>query len=84
MREVLLLRWSQAGLVLCGLVLIAIGSGVHIPLLATLVGIVLTAAAAGVIYEGKLLRRGEGDGLFALLLPIAGGLSGVYVLAAGV
>jgi hypothetical protein len=80
MREVLLLRWSQAGIVLCGLALIAVGSGVRVPALAMLVAVALSGAVAGVIYEGKLHRRGEGEGLLAVLLPLIGGMSGVYAL----
>lgn len=84
MREILLLRWSQAGIVLCGLALIAAGSGVHVPLLTALLGIALSGAIAGVIYESKLRRRGEGDGLLAIVLPVIGGMSGVYALLTGV
>ena len=84
MREELLLRWSQAGIVLCGLALIAVGSGVHVPLLTALLGVALSGAIAGVIYEGKLRRRGEGDGLFAMVLPVIAGMSGLYALLTGV
>ncbi len=82
MREVLLLRWSQAGIVLCGLALIAIGSGLQVPSLTALVAVALSGVVAGIIYEGKLLRRGEGEGLRAIVLPLVGGMSGVYALVA--
>jgi hypothetical protein len=82
MREILLLRWSQAGIVLCGLALIAIGSGLQVPLLTALVAVALSGAVAGIIYEGKLLHRGEGEGLLAIVLPLVGGMSGVYALVA--
>lgn len=84
MREIMLLRWSQAGIVLCGLALIAVGSGIRIPSLTTLVVIALSGVVAGVIYESKLHRRGEGEGLLAVLLPLIGGMSGVYALVASV
>lgn len=84
MREVLLLRWSQIGIVLCGLALIAIGIGLPVPSLAMLVGIALSAIGAGLVYELMLNRRGEGDGAMAMLLPLAGGLSGVYALMTAV
>lgn len=84
MREILLLRWSQTGIVLCGLALIAIGSGVHVPLLAALVGIALGGVGAGLIYEGMQRRRGAGDGPLAFMLPLVGGMSGVYALLAGI
>src|SRR5690606_20325541 len=84
MREVLLLRWSQIGIVLCGLALIAIGIGLPVPSLAMLLGIALSAIGAGLVYELMLNRRGEGDGAMAMLLPLAGGLSGVYALMTAV
>lgn len=80
MREILLLRWSQAGIVVCGLALIAIGSGVRVPALAMLIVVALSGVVAGVIYEGKLYRRGEGEGMRSVLLPLIGGMSGVYAL----
>lgn len=82
MREIMLLRWSQTGIVLCGLALIAVGSGVRIPSLTTLVVLALSGVVAGLIYEGKLHRRGESEGLLAVMLPLVGGMSGVYALVA--
>ncbi len=82
MREILLLRWSQIGIVVCGLALIAIGSGVRVPALAMLIVVALSSVVAGLIYEGKLHRRGEGEGFVAALLPLIGGMSGVYAALA--
>lgn len=80
-REIILLRWSQLGLLLCGLLLIMIGVGVQAPWLRTLMQLAISGAIAGVIYENRLRRRGESDGV-AMLLPFVGGLSGVAALIA--
>lgn len=82
LRADLLLRWSQAGIVLCGLALIAIGSGRSVPWLAAILTVALSGVVAGLIYEVQQRRRGAGDGAFAVLLPLAGGVSGIYALMA--
>ena len=82
MQDVFLLRWSQAGLLLCGLLLILIGAGVRTAALPSLLALALTGVAAGILHEHKARRRGEGDGFAALLLPIAGGMSGTFALFA--
>ncbi|HEY3700423.1 MAG TPA: hypothetical protein VGK97_13890 [Spongiibacteraceae bacterium] len=76
-----MLRWSQTGMLLCGLLLIMIGIGVQAPWLRMLTQLALSGAIAGMIYENRLRRRGESDGV-AILLPLAGGLSGVFALIA--
>jgi uncharacterized protein YcfJ len=73
-RETLLLRGCQIGIVISGLLLILIGIGVH----AAVIGV--WGAISGLIYENKRRRRGEGDSVVAILLPIAGALSGTFVL----
>ncbi len=80
MHEVLLLRWCQAGIILCGILLILIGSGVQIRWLHAAVLVVASGVIAGLLYEGRRRLRGEGDGLVAMLLPLAGGLSGMFAL----
>lgn len=81
MRETFLLRWSQTGMLLCGLLLIMIGVGVQAPWLSTLTQLAISGAIAGMIYEQRLRQRGESDGV-AMLLPLASGLSGVFALIA--
>ena len=78
MSPILLLRWSQTGLILCGLLLIATGSGVQLPWLSALIPLALTGAIAGVIHEGQLWRRGESQEWLPLLLPVVGGFSGAF------
>ena len=80
-REIVLLRWSQTSVLLCGLLLIMIGAGVQAPWLRTLTQLAIGAAIAGMIYENRLRQRGESDGV-AMLLPLAGGLSGMFALIA--
>lgn len=80
-REILLLRWSQIGMLMCGLLLIMIGIGVQAPWLSTLTLLGIAGAIAGMIYESRLHRRGESNGA-AILLPLVGGLSGVFALLA--
>lgn len=81
MSETVLLRWSQIGMLLCGLLLIMIGVGVQAPWLRTLTQLAISGAIAGLIYENRLRRRGESEGA-AILLPLVGGLSGVFALIA--
>jgi hypothetical protein len=80
-REIVLLRWSQIGMLLCGLLLIMIGVGVQAPWLRTLTHLAISGAVAGMIYENRLRQRGESSGV-AILLPLAGGFSGVFALIA--
>jgi hypothetical protein len=83
MQDIFLLRWSQAGLLLCGLLLILIGAGVRtasLPSFPSLLALAFTGVAAGIAYEHKLRQRGEGEGMASLLLPIAGGMSGAFAL----
>ncbi len=80
-RETLLLRWSQLGVMLCGLLLIMIGLGIPAMWLRTPLLLVFTGAAAGLIYEHRLCQREESDG-FAALLPTASGVFGLFALMA--
>jgi hypothetical protein len=82
-RETVLLRWSQLGVLMCGLLLIMIGVGIHAPWLRTWLLLALSGAIAGLIYEHRLRQRGEGDSI-AILLPLASGLSGMLALVAAV
>jgi hypothetical protein len=79
-RETLLLRGCQIGIVISGLLLILIGIGVHAAWLQALAVIGVSGAISGLIYENKRRRRGEGDSVVAILLPLAGALSGTFVL----
>jgi hypothetical protein len=79
-RETLLLRGCQIGIVISGLLLILIGIGVHAAWLQGVAVIGVSGAISGLIYENKRRRRGEGDSVVAILLPIAGALSGTFVL----
>ncbi len=83
LREIILLRWSQIGMLLCGLLLIMIGAGIHAAWLRTWLQLALSGAIAGLIYEHRLRQRGEGDGI-AILLPLVSGLSGMLALVAAV
>ena len=82
-REILLLRWSQLGVLLCGLLLIMIGAGIHAVWLRTWLELALSGAVAGLVYEQRLRQRGEGDGL-AVLLPLASGAAGMLALLTAV
>ena len=82
-REVMLLRWSQFGMLLCGLLLIMIGIGIHAAWLRTPLLLVFSGALAGLIYEHRLCQRDESDG-FAALLPTASGVFGLFALMTGV
>lgn len=84
MQDIFLLRWSQAGLLLCGLLLILIGVGVRVTSLPSLLALAFTGIAAGILYEHKLRQRGESEGVLPLLLPIAGGMSGALALLVSV
>lgn len=80
MREILLLRWCQASVLLCGVLLIAIGSGVAQPWLPMLVLLALSGTLTGALYEKMRRVRGESEGFVPLLLPALGGISGAFVL----
>ena len=80
MREMLLLRWCQASVILCGVLLIAIGSGVARPWLPLLVLLALSGTLTGALHEKMRRVRGESEGLVPLLLPALGGVSGAFVL----
>ena len=82
MRDVLLLRWCQVSIVLCGLLFIAIGSGVTLPWLPPLALLSLSGALAGALYEKSQRGRGESEGMLPLLLPAIGGVSGTFALLA--
>lgn len=75
----MLLRWSQISIVLCGLLLIMIGVGIHALWLRTSLLLALSGAIAGLIYELRLRQRGESDG-FAALLPVVSAISGIVAL----
>jgi hypothetical protein len=79
LREIALLRWSQFGVLLCGLLLIMIGVGIHATWLRTSLLLVFSGAIAGLIYEHLLCLRGESDG-FAAVLPTASGVLGMFAL----
>jgi len=83
LREIVLLRWSQFGMLLCGLLLIMIGAGIHAAWLRTPLLLVFSGALAGLIYEHRLCEREESDG-FAALLPTASGVLGVFALMTAV
>ncbi|HET8711072.1 MAG TPA: hypothetical protein VFM32_06840 [Spongiibacteraceae bacterium] len=78
-REIVLLRWSQLGALLCGLLLIMIGVGIQAPWLRACLQLALTGTMAGLFYEHRLRQRGESDG-FAALLPVASGVSSLLAL----
>lgn len=82
MREMLLLRWCQISVALCGLFFIVIGSGVALPWLPPLGVLALSGALAGAIHESRLWRRGESSGAVALVLPLLGGVTGTFALLA--
>lgn len=82
-QEVVLLRWSQFGMLLCGLLLIMIGVGIHAAWLRTPLLLVFTGAVAGLLYEHRLCQREESDG-FAALLPTASGVLGMFALMTAV
>ena len=84
MRDILLLRWCQASIVLCGVLFIAIGSGIAQPWLPLLALLALSGALAGAIHESRQWRRGESSGALSLLLPLIGGASGTFALLAHV
>lgn len=82
MKDTLLLRTCQLGIAVGGILLILSGYGIHtgwlrLPALATLAG-----AIAGLCYEGRRSRRGEGEGILALMLPMVGVISGIFALVA--
>jgi hypothetical protein len=79
-KEALLLRSCQAGILISGTLLILIGIGVHAAWLQALALIGVSGAISGLIYENNRRRRGEGDGIVAVLLPLAGVLSGAFAL----
>lgn len=79
MKATLLLRGSQFSLVIGGLLLILIGSGIHTEWIRPLVFATIVGGIVGFIYEAQLRRRGEGDDIVALLLPAAGMVSGIFV-----
>jgi crotonobetainyl-CoA:carnitine CoA-transferase CaiB-like acyl-CoA transferase len=84
MKDTLLLRSCQLGIAVGGILLILSGYGIHtgwlrLPAFATLVG-----AVAGLCYESRRTRRGEGEGIQALMLPVAGVVSGIFALVANV
>ncbi len=83
LHEIVLLRWSQLGVLLCGLLLIMIGVGIHAPWLRTCLQLAVTGAVAGLVYERLLRQRGESDGA-ALWLPLASGVSGMAALLTAV
>jgi len=82
-REIMLLRWSQLGGLLCGLLLILIGAGIQMIWLRTSLLLALSGAIAGVLYEHRLRQRGETDGV-AALLPVASGVSSLLALVVAV
>ncbi len=82
-REIVLLRWSQFGMLLCGLLLIMIGAGIRATWLHTPLLLVFSATLAGLIYEHRLCQRNESDG-FAALLPTASGVLGIFVLTTAI
>ncbi len=82
-REIMLLRWSQLGGLLCGLLLILIGVGIQMIWLRTSLLLALSGAMAGLLYEHRLRQRGETDGV-AALLPVASGVSSLLALVVAV
>lgn len=82
-REIMLLRWSQLGILLSGLLLIMIGIGVQTIWLRTSLLLALSGAIAGLFYEHRLRQRGESDGV-AALLPVASGVSSLLALVVAV
>lgn len=82
-KEMMLLRWSQGGVLLCGLLLVMIGAGINPPWLRTCLQLALSGAVAGLIYEHRLRQRGESDGI-AALLPVVSGVSGMLALITAV
>lgn len=82
MKDTLLLRICQLGIAVGGILLILSGYGIHtgwlrLPALATLAG-----AIAGLCHESRRSRRGEGEGMLALMLPMVGVVSGIFALMA--
>lgn len=77
--EIILLRWSQFGMLLCGLLLIMVGVGIRATWLHTPFLLVFSGVVAGLIYEHRLCQRDESDG-FAALLPSASGVMGMFAL----
>lgn len=82
MKEALLLRASQASLVIGGVLLILIGSGVDAESMRSLAFATIVGGIAGLIRQEWIERRGAGDDIAGLLLPAAGMMSGVFVLIA--
>jgi hypothetical protein len=77
-KATLLLRSCQLGILAAGILLIAIGCGLHAGWVRALVLLLATAAATGLFYENRRSHRGEGP--IALALPVAGALSGIFAL----
>jgi hypothetical protein len=82
MKAALLLRSSQASLVIGGVLLILIGSGADSESMRLLTFATIVGGIAGLICEEFLRRRGEGDDIAGFLLPAAGMMSGIFVLIA--
>jgi hypothetical protein len=80
MQDTLLLRGCQAGLLVGGMLLILIGIGVSTALIRPLALLAVSGAIAGLIHEARMRSRGQGDSIVAVLLPIAGALSGTFIL----
>jgi hypothetical protein len=82
MKAALLLRTSQASLVIGGLLLILIGSGMDTEWIRLLTFATIVGGIVGLIGEELQRRRDSGDDIAGFLLPAAGVMSGVFVLIA--
>lgn len=80
MKEIVLLRSCQLGILAGGILLICMGCGIGTQWLRPLIAILVIGAVTGLLYEQK--ANGNGDGPIALALPALGALSGVFVLVA--
>jgi hypothetical protein len=80
MKDALLLRASQISLVVGGVLLILIGSGVDMDWMRSLAFATIVGGIAGLVRQEWIERRGAGDDLAGFLLPAAGMVSGVFVL----
>lgn len=77
-----LLHASQASLVIGGILLILIGSGIDTEWIRLLTFATITGGIVGLIGEELRRRRDLGDDIAGFLLPAAGVMSGVFVLIA--
>lgn len=80
MKEIVLLRSCQLGILAGGILLIVMGCGADFGWLRPFTAALVIGAVAGLLYEHR--TSGGGEGPAALALPALGAMSGVFVLVA--